>query len=80
VIPITGSATGETGRTEPSGTFVASKTGNEVSSQLLRFGSTQQTTGGGALWVGTGGTFVLSGIASNILSGSHAGAVFGATE
>jgi hypothetical protein len=58
---------------------VSNATGKEVSPQLLRFGSAQQTTGGGALTLGTG-SVTLNGIASVTLSGANAGKVFGVTE
>jgi hypothetical protein len=78
-IPVKGTAAGELGRTEPSGTFVSNQTGKEVSPQLLRFGSAQQTTGGAALTLATGAV-TLAGTASATLSGANAGKVFGPTE
>jgi hypothetical protein len=78
-LPVKGTAEGEAGHTELVGIFVSNATGKQVSSQLLRFGSTQQTTGGGALTLATG-SVTLTGIASNTLSGNNSGEVFGATE
>jgi hypothetical protein len=77
-LPVKGQAEGETGHTV-SGVFTPNTTGQEFSPQLLRFGSAQQTTGEGALTLGTGAV-TLTGIASNTLSGTHAGQTFGATE
>jgi hypothetical protein len=82
-LAVKGTAEGEALHTVGEGgvnRLVINNTGEEFVQQLLRFGSSQQKTGGGTLTLG-GGNATLAGTAAIVLNGKpHAGQEFGATE